>query len=1330
MKELEIDPSGQISVPYHRRDFGGYAESESHVCLHSLFEAQVALRPQAPALIFEGGSFSYGELNARANQLAHFLRFYDIAPGKFVGIFFERSAHPLIAILACLKTGAAYVPIDPAHPDERIRHILEESELSLILTEKVLEARTASLFSGVTMAIDVPSEAISHQPTWGLPPAFPAVSPSNLCYIIYTSGTTGRPKGVMTTHHNVVQFALAFNEICGTEPRDRVYQGFSLGFDGSVEEMWMAFSNGSALVVGTKQTPRFGNELAQFLVKHGVTYFSTVPTMLSTITDEIPCLRQLVVSGEACPPELVARWARPDLKMWNVYGPTEATVNTTVTQCVAGRPITIGRPLRGYDTYILDEQMRPVMPGEKGELYIGGEGLARGYFKQPELTNSRFVTSPYVGGRQRVRLYRTGDLVRLNEEREIEFFGRIDSQVKIRGYRVELSEIESVLLEHPRIRSASLKLFQRDGFQELAAFVVLQDPKIPLDRTDVLMLLTTRLPDYMIPGYLDVLNELPMLTSGKVDRSLLPAPVAPLLRDNGEIVEPASAMEAKIASVWAKVFDLPRVSVEDDFFLHLGGHSLLAAQMVTKLRAELGRDIAVRDAYRFPSVRKLATHLSTLVERAEKSSTKNRSSRAVFESLSRATRFTTNVGQAISLYFLYGIGTSVLAAFLLITLAVKAGTLTLWQGAGAVVLTTLLLWPSLLTLSVAAKWILIGRYQPGEYPVWGGYYFRWWLVNRIQALSGAGVLSGTPLLPIYYRWMGAKVGKNCVLDSALCLSWDLVSIGDETSVGSDTQLLGYRVENGMLRLGKIEIGKRCFVGIHSALGLNVRMEDDSRLDDQSLLPDGAVIASKEARRGSPAQKADVAVPTPSAPVSSITRALFGLAHLGATNALTLLMAVPALLLLGAIMGADLLWGLPGVVVAVFLSVPVGVASYAFYIAGLKRLVLGKAKPGTYSVYSLFYLRKWFVDELMKVSRRLLLPLYTTLYFPPWLRLLGAKIGKRAELSTVWYFSPEMLEVGEESFFADGSIVGGKRIFRGSFEIGINRIGRRSFVGNSAILPMGKGLGDQCLLGVLSAPPVEGAPNGTEWLGSPAFGLPNRQKVGNFEDSVTFRPTKKLYLQRALIDALRILIPNYLGLFSVTLSTGLMYLSFLQGGALALFLIAPFIAIATGVLTSLFVIGIKKAVMGTFLPVVQPLWSMYVWLNEMVNGIYESVMAPSLVPLLGTPFAAPLLRLIGCRIGRHTYLETTLFSEFDLVQIGDYCALNAGAIIQTHLFEDRVMKSASLKIGDECSIGNMAVVLYDTEMQKGTNLAPLSLVMKGETLTPFTRWHGIPSQLES
>ncbi|MGD9211323.1 MAG: amino acid adenylation domain-containing protein, partial [Desulfobacteraceae bacterium] len=468
-------------------------------CIHELFESQVDIRPNALAVICGARYLTYQKLEIRSNRLAHYLRSCGVGPGRLVGLFFQRSEYPIIALLSVFKAGGGYVPLDPEYPMERVRHILSDTKVTVLLTEKALAKRAVSFFDGTTIYLDAQSEEIEKWSDHRLSRNETGVSPNDLCYLIYTSGTTGRPKGIMTEHRNVVQFVAAFNSICRLNYVDRVYQGFSLGFDGSVEEIWMAFSNGATLIVGTPEVVRFGSEVARLLWERKVTFFSTVPTFLSMINEDLPSVRLLVVSGEQCPPELVAKWARPGRRMLNVYGPTETTVNTTAAECSPEKPITIGRPLNGYDIHILDDNMQPVSKGKAGELYIGGIGVARGYLNQSELTAKQFVPNPFNGDNPAQKLYRTGDLVRMTKQGELSFLGRIDSQVKIRGFRIELSEIESVIREHPSIHSAAVNVHQHDGLKELAAYAVLEDGHASLNRNDLLSLLRKRLPVYMIP---------------------------------------------------------------------------------------------------------------------------------------------------------------------------------------------------------------------------------------------------------------------------------------------------------------------------------------------------------------------------------------------------------------------------------------------------------------------------------------------------------------------------------------------------------------------------------------------------------------------------------------------------------------------------------------------------------------------------------------------------------------------------------------------------------------------------------------------------------------
>jgi len=1293
--------------------------------LQELFERQVEKAPDALALISDERELSYREMDERANQLAHCLLNKKVKPGDLVGLYASRSEVSVVAILGILKSGAGYVPIDPAFPEERIRHILDDADVSVVCSLESLQDDLSEWYHGEIVCLDG-AEGVELIQSASVSPVEVSHDDRNLCYVIYTSGTTGKPKGVMTEHRNTVRFVQAFNEVCQVAATDRIYHGFSLGFDGSVEEMWLAFSNGASLVVGPQESGALGNEVAACIRKHGATFYSTVPTALTMITDELESVRVLIVSGEQCPPEQIARWAVNGRRMLNVYGPTEATVNTTAAECRPNQPVTIGVPLRGYDLYLLDSERKPSSEGESGELYVGGETLARGYLNQPKVTAKAFMEVELEG--EVKRLYRTGDLVRWDDKGELLFLGRIDTQVKIRGYRIELAEIESLLLEQDDIQSSVVNVVEEGGVKELAAYVVPGDGADELDRGELHATLKTKLPLYMLPKYLDELCELPTLTSGKVNRRELPEPVQ-LFRGKKREVEnpPTTPMEISLAEIWRTLFTGVELHTCDDFFTELGGHSMLAAQMVTKVREELKVDVALREVYRNPTLGELASFLEG--QEREESLEEKVPRPAKERPLNGLNRPSVAIIQAIGIYGIYAILTAIaLGSFYLFWRALTHPTMSTAGTVAWIAVIVILGYPALVFSGVVIKWAVIGRYREGAYPVGGSYYLRWWFVTRYQALSGTGFLSGTPLMSLYYRLMGAKVGEGCVIDSALCGCFDMIEIGAGTCIGNETQLLGSRVEGGYLKIGRISIGEDCYIGIHSSLGLKTEMGDGTRLDNLSLLQDGASIPPGEGWSGSPARCAEVSIPAAEGGSRPKRGVLFGFLHYIQIYVMGLFALLASLPVLALLVGAYWWGGWGMAAVAVVLTGPLSLVTYCLMVVAVKFIVMPRAKTGTYPVESWFYLRKWFVDTFYRTSRAVALPLYTTIYFPTWLRMLGAKIGRFAELSTVSQFSPDLMKLGERSFFADGSIIGGRRFHNGMVEVGFSEVGDRSFIGNSAMLPINRPVGDDCLIGCMSLPPGEHdkTPDGTDWLGSPSFGLPHRQIVGNFDESVTYQPTGKLVFQRCLVDGMRILFPAILTFVFFAIYVAFVFYSYTQWGELVTLFLATAVSLFLDIVACLLVVVYKRVLLGKIEPGIHPLWSMFVWKNEAVNGAYESISAPSFVPMLGTPFLAPYLRLLGCKIGKNAYLGTTLFSEWDLVELGDHVELNAGAVVQNHLFEDRVMKASYLKIGDRCSVGNMAVVLYDTEMKEGAELAPLSLLMKGETVPSDTRWSGIPT----
>ena len=662
----------------------------------------------------------------------------------------------------------------------------------------------------------------------------------------------------------------------------------------------------------------------------------------------------------------------------------------------------------------------------------------------------------------------------------------------------------------------------------------------------------------------------------------------------------------------------------------------------------------------------------------------------------------------------------------------------------------ILFYPVMLVIPIAVKWIVIGRYKAGAHPLWGTFYFRWWLTTTIEAAVPVGYLAGTPLLNIYLRLMGAKIGRNVHLNSDTFAIYDLLSIGEDSSINVDSNLLGYTVEHGRLKLGRITIGKRCFVGARAAVRENTIMEDDSALEDLSFLPRGAAIPKGETWLGSPAvgQASRLSVgrlaretrtegETPGVsgetPASLFRRFAFGLLHAMGLLIFPVLVVsalFPGIVLMNHLNYIDpyywylLLAPLVGLSYVVILCLE---------IAAVKWVVLGKVKPGRYPLHSFYYLRKWFFDQTMDLSLDVLGPLYASVYLTPWYRLLGAKLGRGAEISTASFISPDLLSIGDESFIADSVSLGAPRVRNGFMTVGRNHIGRRSFIGNSAMLPPGTVIGDSVLIGCLSAPPPDPADalrEDSAWMGSPPFFLPQRQKSAGFSDETTFNPSNLLRVERAVIEFVRVILPStgFIVLISLLFSSLLLLRDYFTLVQTLMFF--PFLYLGCGFAAALAAIVAKWALVWRYRPCEKPLWSTFVWRNELLNALHEHLAEPFLVgALTGTPFVCWYFRLLGARIGRRVYMETTDLSEFDLASIGDEAMLNADCTIQTHLFEDRVMKMSTIEIAPRCKIGSGSLVLYDTKMEEGASLGDLSLLMKGEVLPAGTAWEGIPARPE-
>jgi amino acid adenylation domain-containing protein len=571
-------------------------------CIHELVEAQVERTPTAPAVVFEGETLTYAELDIRANRLAQHLRALGVGPEVVVGICLERSLEMVVALLGVLKAGGAYLPLDPDYPSQRLSFMVDDAAIAVLLTQShLLDVLPPS--GATVVCLDAEATGIAERPA---SKPLTGVGARNLAYVIYTSGSTGTPKGVMVEHRGVVNLAHAQRAVFGLRSTDCVLQFASLGFDASVWELVMAFGVGARLCVMAGDRVLSGVLVVSVIERQGVTTATFPPSLLSVLPeDRLPSVRTIITAGEAAAENLVRRWSR-DRQVFNAYGPTESTVCATCWPAKRGDDtVPIGRPIANTQIYILDEDLNPTPIGVPGEIYIGGVGLARGYLGRPELTAERFVPNPF--GADGSRLYRTGDRGRWRPDANIEFLGRVDHQVKIRGHRIEPGEIEAALSQHPAVRETVVVAREDQPDQRrLVAYVVAQ--AMPTT-TELRAHLRRSLPDYMVPEAFVTLEALPRTPNGKIDRRALPPPVGrPDLEQS--FVAPRTPTEEVLADIWAEVLGVDRVGVHDDFF-ELGGHSLLATQMLSRIHELLAIEIPVSAIFDHPSIGALAAILTT-----------------------------------------------------------------------------------------------------------------------------------------------------------------------------------------------------------------------------------------------------------------------------------------------------------------------------------------------------------------------------------------------------------------------------------------------------------------------------------------------------------------------------------------------------------------------------------------------------------------------------------------------------------------------------------------------------------------------------------------------
>ena len=1083
------------------------------------------VHPDKPFIVSSEVEWSYADVELRTNRLASALRAVGIKHGDRVAFVLPRGPKTILAIIAILKVGAAYVPLDSESPPSRVLECLEDADPQLVI---LADAKAVVGFGGPQKSVSLDSLVAEgkRQESPAKSAAEVGLQPENLAYIIFTSGTTGRPKGVPISHESLWNYVAGNQEACmKVEAGDRVLQGFSPASDGHHEEVWPTLLAGATLVVASSREVHSGPELTALMNSYAVSIVSCAPTLMSLVEGEVPSIRRILFGAENLPMSLVNRWWRQDREIINTYGPTEATVGTTFGHCRPGAPITIGKPLPNYYCYVLDEVQNKVPDGAEGELVIAGVSVSKGYFRREELNLNRFMPNPYGDREHRNELmYRTGDRVKIDEDGNLVWLGRIDAQVKIRGHRVELSEIESHVLTYGPVKTAVV-VARKTGESDvqLVALIVTREGQ-EFVMSDFMDAMRTILPAHMIPQGVELLDRIPVLPSGKIDRRACEQLHGLPVRLEREILPPNTPTEEMVVEAWKALFHTDEVSCADDFFTDLGGHSLLASRFVSSLRSDHGfAKVSVIDIYENPTVRSFANLLA--------SQTQAMHDRPEFRAVSPKRYRKAKVVQGFAILVLYSIQALLWLGPIAAAIFFSNRGLHDIAAVGVAVVIHGLSVPLVLAFTILVKRTVGKNFKPGHYPMWGTTFLRWWFVNRVMAIAPVGFLTGTPFAAMYLRMLGAKVGRNVNLESLDVDCPDLVEIGDDCSFENSSWIRPAEVSNGELHMYNIKFGNGCLIGVRSGVVGGAVLEDGASLRDLSCVATGVTVPKNEEWGGSPARKfEEKTLPEYDADgqVARSKRIGYGLVQGVLIGILVMLESVPFL-----VVGFTLYNQSEGF--AAYLWEPLYAIALVLFACAqtliIKWLVLGKLRPGTYDFPGWTWIRKWFSDKHLEVMTGTIVPVYDSLFARPWCQALGMKCGPRCEIALPRRMPYDLVEMGEESFLASEVSIGMPIRRNGKLMIERTIVENRVFLGNDSVLPQGKTVPQESLLGVLSVWP-DTAPkdeNGQAWLGSPAFPIPHRQVYKEFDIVQTYRPTKRLYAERLLHETLRIVLPSLFSL---------------------------------------------------------------------------------------------------------------------------------------------------------------------------------------------------------
>lgn len=1300
-------------------------------------------KPDHPAAIFEGQTVSFKELDDKANQTARYLLSKGLKAGDKIGLLFDKSVETYVALLAVLKINAAYVPFDGSFPNDRISFIIEDAGVKTILSLAIFEEKTNATGLPVVF-LDRSASEINTFAEGRLTDEEKGAPADDIAYLIYTSGTTGKPKGVVIEHPSICNFVRVAAEIYGYGPTDRVYQGMTIAFDFSVEELWVPLLAGAALVPGKPGANLVGADLADYLFDNKVTGLACVPTLLATIERDLPDLRLLIVSGEACPQNLVNRWSKPGRTILNAYGPTEATVTCTLTELLPDKEVTIGGPLPTYTIVILDPEKNELLgAGEMGEIAIAGIGLAQGYLGLPKLTSEKFIED-FIGlpFNPSKRIYRSGDLGRINDNDEVEFHGRIDTQVKVRGYRIELTEIESVLMEFPEIAQAVVDTYEAEpGSVELAAYYSLNEGYDEIPHPKLGEVLKARLPRYMIPAYMEVLPVIPMTPSHKADRKALPDPKGTRFAPgSGEIVAAQNEKQEYLVKELAAVLQVEEVSIEDNFFSDLGAHSLLMARFCSAIRKNPEcASASMRDIYLNPTIAKLSENLHPV------------STVGSYQTIDKPPHIASDLEYygcgALQALFYVGYGALILYIGLMgLSWTLSAGgVLDLYLRSMGFAVSAMAFF---IFLPIIVKWTLIGRWKAQEIPIWSMSYFRFWVVKTLIRSNPILLYKELPVYNIYLRLLGAKIGANAVIRTKnVPVCTDLISIGENTILRQDSSATGYKAQSGYIHTGPVTVGNNVTVGEAAFLDINTSMEDGSELGHTSSLHAGQTAEARKSYHGCPAIETSSRYKFDDERSCSSARKLY----YSAVSIFSGFFSVGTLLFLALLTLFYSYLGPVGDLQSAAAKLPpltftvtliLAIITLAFFVSGLfwqlvkmialpRILALFLREDETYVLYGFQYYLANLIKSLSNSTFFNIL-FGDSSFIVHYLELIGYKLGKFVQTGSNFgteqkHDNPLLCELGSGTMVSSGLTMVNTHMSATSFRQSKAEIGQENFLGNVILYPRGGVTGANCLLATKVMVPIDGPiKENTGLLGSPAFEIPRAvDRDINFQgDQPSVNKEEQLTRKNA---------SNIRSMISMVLAYWFLGFSGLVFGYYGINLFAKYGFLAllgVGTVFSLFTVGylIFLAQVSLKFSKLKPrdclILDDYFWGVE-----HHWKLSDTFVKFLftGTPFRNVVTRLMGVDMGRKVFDDGAIPTERSLVRIGHNCTLGEDVILQSHSLEEGVFKSDMIEIGNGVTISPNAFVHYGVKLEDGSSIAPDSFLMKGETVSAESTWQGNPAK---